>query len=273
MFPTRCGRDRDAARHRPLDRRGDRGVRFGTRGAILDGNVKRVLARHAGIAGRQLGEASVERSLWARAEALLPARDIETYTQALMDLGATVCLRENGRVATSVRSPPTASPVASIASRNCRRRGRRKALPRRAITVLLLERHGEVLLERRPNVGIWAGLWSLPELVQGADAAAHCRTRFAADVIPSAALPPIEHGFTHFRSDARHRYPAWCATGRRRAEEPGLLWLPLADAGRRCAAGADQEAPALARRDALAFVAQGLASRRSAGSKASARSW
>ena len=69
---------------------------FGARGAILDGNVKRVLARHAGIDGSP-SDPAVERALWARAEALLPARDIETYTQALMDLGAAVCLRTRPR--------------------------------------------------------------------------------------------------------------------------------------------------------------------------------
>ncbi len=64
----------------------------GARGAILDGNVKRVLARHRGIAGFP-GTASVEAQMWDVAESLLPARDIETYTQALMDLGATLCTR------------------------------------------------------------------------------------------------------------------------------------------------------------------------------------
>jgi len=200
----------------------------GERGAILDGNVKRVLARHAGIDGLP-SDPGVERALWARAEALLPARDIETYTQALMDLGATVCLRTRPRCDVC---PVAADCVARREHRIAELPGRRakKILPRRATTVLLLERHGEVLLERRPNVGIWAGLWSLPELVTGADAAAHCRARFAADVVPGAALPSIEHGFTHFRLTLE---PLPCAVHHwpRRAEEPGLLWLSLGDAG------------------------------------------
>ena len=162
---------------------------FGARGAILDGNVKRVVARHAGIDGLP-SDPAVERALWARAEALLPGRDIETYTQALMDLGATVCLRTRPRCDVC---PVAADCVARRENRIAELPGRRakKILPQRATTVLLLERHGEVLLERRPNVGIWAGLWSLPELVAGADATEHCRARFAADVVPGAALPPI----------------------------------------------------------------------------------
>src|SRR5204863_6442041 len=132
---------------------------FGARGAILDGNVKRVLARHAGISG-VASDPAVERSLWARAEALLPAHDIETYTQALMDLGATVCLRTRPRCDVCPIAADCIArrehPIAELPGRRAK-----KALPQRATTVLLLERHGEVLLERRPNVGIWAGLWSL----------------------------------------------------------------------------------------------------------------
>ncbi len=201
---------------------------FGTRGAILDGNVKRVLARHQGIAGSS-SDAKVEGALWACAEALLPAHDVEAYTQALMDLGATVCLNARPRCDVCPVAPDC---VARREHRIAELPGRRvrKALPQRSTTLLLLERHGEVLLERRPNVGIWAGLWSLPELADGADAAAHCRARFAAEVAPAAALPPIEHGFTHFRLTLK---PLPCAVRRwpRRLEEPGLLWLPLAEAG------------------------------------------
>jgi A/G-specific adenine glycosylase len=198
----------------------------GARAAILDGNVKRVLSRHAGIAGYP-GDPKVERRLWERAEALLPAREIETYTQALMDLGATICLRSRPRC--------EACPVA----RDCvaRREGRigelpaprpRKALPQRALTVLLLERKGEVLLERRPSIGIWSGLWSLPELERGRDAAAHCKSRFGINVALQAPLAPIEHGFTHFRLTL-HPQPCAVHGSGHRAEEPGLLWLPLTE--------------------------------------------
>lgn len=242
---------------------------YGTRGAILDGNVKRVLARHAGIGG-VASDAAVERALWARAEALLPARDIETYTQALMDLGATVCLRTRPRCDVC---PVAADCVARAEHRIGELPGRRarKALPQRATTVLLIERHGEVLLERRPNVGIWAGLWSLPELAEGADPTAHCHARFAAAVVPGVALPSIEHAFTHFRLTLR---PLPCAVREwpYSAQSPGLLWLALADVG-----GAALPAPIkklLHSRDGTrALVAQRRGSRKSAGSKASARSW
>jgi A/G-specific adenine glycosylase len=132
-----------------------------------------VLARHRGIAGFP-GDAKVERRLWRCAETLLPEREIAAYTQALMDLGASVCARAKPRC--------ELCPVA----RDCvaKREGRigelpaprpKKPLPRRAVAVLLLERKGEVLLERRPATGIWAGLWSLPELAPDGDVRSYCR--------------------------------------------------------------------------------------------------
>jgi A/G-specific adenine glycosylase len=200
---------------------------YGECGAILDGNVKRVIARHEGIAGFP-GDVAVERALWKRAEALLPQRAIETYTQAFMDLGATVCLRAQPRCAAC---PVAADCVALRADRIAVLPAPRpkKALPRRAISVLLIEHHGEVLLERRPVTGIWAGLWSLPETETGVDVVQYCRARFGAEVVARAPLSAIEHAFTHFRLTLT---PQPCAVRHwpRRAEEPGRLWLPLGEA-------------------------------------------
>jgi A/G-specific adenine glycosylase len=204
---------------------------FGTHGAILDGNAKRVLARHRGIAGFP-GAAKVEAALWAAAEALLPSRGdaagIATYTQALMDLGAAVCTRTRPRCAEC--------PVAD----DCvaRRDGRiaelpsprpRKALPQRAVRVLVIERAGTILFEKRPGVGIWAGLWSLPETGVDTDVADHCRARFGAQVEVGDVLPPIAHGFTHFRL-MLHPQRVRARTWPPRAEAPGRIWLTRDDA-------------------------------------------
>jgi len=199
----------------------------GARAAILDGNVKRVLARHEGIAGYP-GTPRVERVLWARAEALLPTRDIATYTQALMDLGATVCLRAAPRCA--------ACPVAP----DCRARGGgridalptprpSKALPTRALKVLIIEHAGEVLLVRRPPTGIWAGLWSLPEMDTAADVAKHCRKNFGAEVTVHEPLAVAEHALTHFRLKLTPQ-PCSLRQWSARVEEPGRIWLSIADA-------------------------------------------
>jgi A/G-specific adenine glycosylase len=197
--------------------------------AILDGNVKRVLARHCAVEGFP-GAPKVAARLWALAEALVPGAHVEAYTQGLMDLGATVCTRGAPRC--------DLCPVAE----DCvaRRDGRiaelpsprpQKVLPQRSVRLLVIERNGEMLFEKRPPVGIWGGLWSLPECALDEDVLATVRTRFGAQVTLGDALPPIAHGFTHFgltlhpqRATATH-WPA-------RAETPGMLWLTLDDATR-----------------------------------------
>jgi A/G-specific adenine glycosylase len=177
---------------------------YGERAAILDGNVKRVLARSFLLTGKE--------ALWQQAEALLPKSDIERYTQALMDLGATVCTRANPRC--------DACPVADACK--ARKAGRigefpppreRRELPQREATWLVLRRNGAVLVEQRPSPGIWGGLWCFPE-VNGK------RPRGA------KALAPIEHGFTHFRLRIR---PFLVEIGVR-ARFPQGRWLKLEEA-------------------------------------------
>jgi len=101
-------------------------------------------------------------------------------------------------------------------------------LPHRSIAVLLIERYREVLLERRPPAGIWAGLWSLPEVAMEADVEAVCCARFGAAPSAIETLPAIDHVFTHFSLTIT---PRLCVAGDwpRRLAEPGWLWLPLQD--------------------------------------------
>ena len=165
---------------------------FGHKAAILDGNVKRVLCRQFGIEGFP-GETTVHRKLWALAESLLPDSDIEIYTQALMDLGATLCMRSKPRCGLC---PVAATCVA-------RRDGRqgelpeakpRAAVPERTSTFVLLTDGQRLLLERRPPVGLWVGLLVPPE-GEPAEVAA----RFGLPLDDVIALPPLKHAFTHFR--------------------------------------------------------------------------
>jgi A/G-specific adenine glycosylase len=199
---------------------------FGERAAILDGNVKRVLARHAGIAGFP-GDKKVEAKLWTLAESLLPKAGIEIYTQAVMDLGATVCTKAKPRC--------DACPV----KRSCvaRRKGLtgklpaarpRKALPSKSTTWLVLRHAGQVLLERRPSPGIWGGLWSFPE-ADGKDLERDCRA-LGYRIRSTRELDTIEHGFTHFRLTIR---PMLCEVSvtAARAEMPGRLWIDIGEAG------------------------------------------
>jgi A/G-specific adenine glycosylase len=200
---------------------------FGVHAPILDGNVKRVLARHAGVDGFP-GERKVEEQLWRIAEERLPNKQIEAYTQGLMDLGATIC----------TRARPSCMLCALAADCVALTTGRvgalptprpKRAMPQRAVTMLLLLRHEAVLVERRPPMGIWGGLWSLPELPEDITVERYCATRFAAQVRADEPLAAIEHSFTHFHLRITPQ-PCTVVSWNTRAEEPGLLWLPLMEA-------------------------------------------
>lgn len=204
---------------------------FGERVPILDGNVKRVLCRHFGIEGFP-GERAVEQRLWALAESLLPARDIECYPQAQMDLGAMLCTRGRPRCA---ECPLASGCVALRESRQGTLPAPRprKAVPRRSCELLLLEAGGAVLLEQRPARGIWGGLHSLPELVEGETPEQGALRLLGRSLTGWQALAPFEHVFTHFRLTIR----PWRLALPQRPEfaaEGGLQWVArecLADTG------------------------------------------
>lgn len=200
---------------------------YGERVAILDGNVKRVLARWLGVNGWP-GDGKVQSGLWDAAERLLPDQDIEPYTQGLMDLGSQVCARTRPRC----EACPVASDCVALregltdrlpAARPA------KALPQRETVLLVLARGGEVMLEKRPPTGIWGGLWSFPELALDDDPHRISEQCYGAAIAPVEVLDPIEHGFTHFRLRLRPWLaPVTALTPQ--ANAPGRLWLPVHDA-------------------------------------------
>lgn len=200
---------------------------FGKRGAILDGNVKRVLARVRGIAGFP-GDTAVAALLWQEAEKLLPKTGLRPYTQGLMDLGATLCTRHNPRCTECpVRQMCVANRENTVDALPTPRP--RKALPQRRTMMLVLQRAGEILLEKRPPTGIWGGMWCFPEEDADADAVAACAYRYGATVTLGAPMPLIAHGFTHFKLDILPQR-ATVAKWPQRAEEPGNLWIAPDDA-------------------------------------------
>ncbi len=170
---------------------------FGRRAAILDGNVKRVLARVFAIEGVPSSSATTRR-MWALAEELLPTHDLDRYTQGLMDLGATVCTPRNPAC--------TSCPfeLDCLAHRQGRvaelpHRAPRKRLPERRVAMLLITRGNEVLLERRPPTGIWGGLWSLPESEPFEDLEEfRPRVERFGEVASLQSATGFTHGFTHF---------------------------------------------------------------------------
>ncbi|OGB27844.1 MAG: A/G-specific adenine glycosylase [Burkholderiales bacterium RIFCSPLOWO2_02_FULL_57_36] len=181
---------------------------YGRRAAILDGNVKRVFCRNFGIDGYP-GEKRIEDSLWRHAEALLPERDIEAYTQGLMDLGATLCTRNNPSCPACPMLPRCVA-VATDRVKHLPVRKPKKAVPEKHAAMLVVIDRGQVLLEQRPESGIWGGLLSLPELAGPAAEArpagkalpdmaiSNAIARFGT-VASCEALQSFTHGFTHFK--------------------------------------------------------------------------
>lgn len=167
----------------------------GQRQPILDGNVKRVLARLF-LVEEPADSTAVLKRLWALSEATTPVARIAAYTQAIMDLGATVCTRANPACD---RCPLVARCGAFVAGRTGTLPAPRRRAPRRSkrTQMLFVIAAGCVLLERRPQRGIWGGLWAPPEVAEAGDVEALLAARFGV-ASSLRRLPPVHHAFTHF---------------------------------------------------------------------------
>ena len=175
---------------------------FDVRAPILDGNVKRVLARYCAV-DRWTGEREVEQRMWALAEVLTPRRRVADYTQAIMDLGATLCVRAHPECTRC----PLADDCAAQAD------GRQHELPvprpkktkpeRRTRMLIVQSPDGSVLLEKRPDAGIWGGLWCFPQLDDDGTEAPHWladRLAIAPEGISEGdPWACVTHVFTHFK--------------------------------------------------------------------------
>jgi A/G-specific adenine glycosylase len=168
----------------------------GQRHAILDGNVKRVLARYFAVAGWP-GKSAVLKQLWGLAEAVTPTRRVAAFNQAMMDLGATVCTRGAPTCAQCPLQPGCRAFAAGATGRYPQAKPSRE-LPLRAVHMLLLAHAHEVYLEQRPAQGIWGGLWSFPEFDDRDGLNAWCDAR-GLPLTGEEILPVIQHTFSHFR--------------------------------------------------------------------------
>ena len=203
---------------------------FGSCHAILDGNVKRVLTRLYAIEGWP-GTPALERRLWTLAEGYTPQQDVACYTQAIMDLGATLCTRSQprcdacpfnevciARKQDRVQDFPSTKP--------------RKTLPVRQTRMLVLVNdNGEVLLEKRPPAGIWGGLWSLPEY-HGEDDIDHWSRQYlhkGFEVI--SHWPVLRHTFSHFHLDIKPVHGRITALNSCIMDDVHYVWYNPKDAG------------------------------------------
>lgn len=198
----------------------------GQRHPILDGNVKRLLARFGAVEGWP-GQAAVLALLWDMAERYTPSERVADYTQAMMDLGALVC---------TVRRPKCGlCPLAADCKAHALHREMRfptpkprRELPVRATRMLLLRStSGDVLLERRPPVGIWGGLWGLPECPIEADIEYWCQECLGLTVNIDPPWQVLRHSFSHFHLDITPVPARVTGTSRQIMEGKEVVWYKL----------------------------------------------
>ena len=201
-----------------------------TRAPILDGNVKRVLARYHATAGWP-GQRAVSDTLWSHAEQHTPQVRVADYTQAIMDLGATCCTRSRP----SCQQCPLASGCAARAQgRQSDFPGRkpRKEIPlRRRWLAVVTRTSGEVLLEKRPDSGIWGGLWAPPEFENASSAERWITENLPVSREACRVDEPFHHTFTHFKLEA-HPVRAHCTANRSamigvESDVQSLQWFSL----------------------------------------------
>jgi A/G-specific adenine glycosylase len=197
----------------------------GARFAILDGNVKRVLSRYHGVRGWS-GSSAVQKVLWDFAEAHTPRERVVDYTQAIMDLGATVCTRARPRCAQCPFANDCIANIEGLTAQLPESKPSRALPTRETMMLIVRDVSGRLLLQRRPPAGVWAELWSLPEaadLESARSSIATVAARRGGD-ITFRHLPRFTHTFSHYRLDIT---PIACDVERatRIAEVSDRRWL------------------------------------------------
>lgn len=176
--------------------------------AILDGNVKRVLCRYHAIEGWP-GQLAVSRQLWDKAKEHTPQERVDDYTQAIMDLGATLCVRSRPRCEICPLSHDCTAHLGNVVSLYPAKK-LKKIMPVKQIQMLIIKNSaGEVLLEKRPPSGIWGGLWSFPEVDIADDATRHCAAQWSLSARADRCGETFRHTFSHYHLDIT---PCWINT-------------------------------------------------------------
>jgi A/G-specific adenine glycosylase len=175
-----------------------RSLGHGEYAPILDGNVKRVLARHFAVAGWP-GKTKVSKELWQLSEQLTPEKDSAAYNQAMMDIGAMICTRSKPLCEQCpVNSTCTARETDTIAHYPGKKP--QKVKPVKATHMLLFRYNEHFLLEKRPQTGIWGGLWGFPQSEEENQIASFIR-HYGLSEQTRQQLPGSRHTFSHFHLD------------------------------------------------------------------------
>lgn len=209
---------------------------LGQRHAILDGNVKRVLCRYHAVDGWP-GKTAVQKKLWQFAEQHTPGKRIADYTQAMMDLGATLCIRSSPQCKHCPLQSDCEANVTDQVKRYPFPRPRRQ-LPVKAARLLILtdKESGRILLEKRPPTGIWGGLWSLPEAEVDEKIEQVCLQRWGLTVLANEDCGPFRHTFSHYHLDITPCRVHVQLNEAAVKELDEIIWCPSEDATKRALA-------------------------------------
>lgn len=192
--------------------------------AILDGNVRRVLARFHGVHGWP-GQAKVQATLWQLSESHVPQTRVADYTQAIMDLGATICTRGKPRCAECPLRDACIAHRDGLCSVLPESRPSPKIPTRTTTMTIARSNSGRILLERRGPTGVWARLWSLPESGQASETAEQDFCPVAGKPGSVQALPAFTHTFSHFRLHITPLLLRVCDENPQVADDPDRRWF------------------------------------------------
>lgn len=198
--------------------------------AILDGNVKRVLARYYGIAGWP-GEKATENQLWQYAEQNTPQEQVASYNQAMMDMGATLCTRSKPNC---TECPIAQQCVAHEQQNYAAYPGKKpkKAIPVKTAQFVLFRQHNRILMEQRPPAGIWGGLWCFLEANE--QTPEQLAQQQGLNIVSRTDLASFRHTFSHFHLDISAtlydvQSPRFIDSATFQVEESKQIWFDLAN--------------------------------------------
>ncbi len=204
----------------------------GLRHPVLDGNVKRVLSRYHGVAGAPSQQAFAS-TLWSYAEQHTPDQCVSHYTQAIMDLGATLCTRNQPDC---VHCPLKRDCFAHKTKRQHEFPGLqpKAKLPHRETIFAIIENsRGQFLLEQRPASGIWGGLWCFPEFVTDKTLERSIFEQYGYRVSDKIEYKNVKHTFTHFHLLIRPVHVKLKGSANRIKNAKLSTWLSLEDETKR----------------------------------------
>lgn len=173
-------------------------IAFKKRAPILDGNVKRILTRLYAIHGWP-GQSSVEKRLWALSEAHTPEARVDDYTQAIMDLGATICLKRQPLCHCCPLQHECQAYHQELTSQIPTPQPAKQIPTKTAIFVILENEHREILFEKLPPAGVWGGMWCLPQFSSDTDLTDSIEAHYPVKVKDCQYMKTFKHAFSHFR--------------------------------------------------------------------------